>query len=245
MMAPPLILLHAFPLSPLMFDDLHHEMKIQFNSPAFPGFGGMELSQEKPSLGVLAQSILAFADAKKIDRFIVGGVSLGGYVAMELMRIAPARLIAAILIDTKAAEDAMPARANRERIARLALRHGTESLVPVMLPSLTGKTTKAEKPEVVQKISEIFRQSDPASIAWTQRAMAVRPNSFSTLETFNRPLLVIVGEEDEIASVDEARQMTGNGRFGQLAIVEGAGHLAVMEQTAKCAHVIERWASEI
>jgi pimeloyl-ACP methyl ester carboxylesterase len=244
-MTSPMILLHAFPLSPLMFDDLHDEMNVPFHSPALPGFGGTPLSQERASMSVIAKSVLAYADEQNLDRFVVGGVSLGGYVVMELMRIAPERLVAALLIDTKADEDAPAAKTNRERIARLALRHGTDSLLGAMLPSLTGRTTKTENPQVIQRVSEIFRQSDPAAIAWTQRAMAARPDSFSTLKNFAAPLLVVVGDEDEIAPVADARQMAEVAAQGELALIESSGHLAVMEQPTQCARAIEEWVAQI
>jgi pimeloyl-ACP methyl ester carboxylesterase len=244
-MISPMIFLHAFPLSPSMFDDLRREMSSPFHSPGLPGFGSSPLSQEQASMTVIAKSVLAYADEQKMDRFIAGGVSLGGYVVMELMRIAPDRIPAALLIDTKAGEDALPTKANRERIARLALQHGTDSLLGALLPPLTGATTKGTNPEVIERLSEIFRQSDPAAIAWTQRAMAGRPDSFSTLKNFERPLLVIVGSEDEIAPIDDARKMADVTVHGELVVIEGAGHLAVMEQPKRSAKAIEEWLGKI
>jgi pimeloyl-ACP methyl ester carboxylesterase len=244
-MIPPIIFLHAFPLSPLMFDDLRREMNSPFHSPGLPGFGSTPLSHEQASMSVIAKSVLAYADQQKMDRFIAGGVSLGGYVVMELMRIAPERIIAALLIDTKAGGDAPSARANRERIARLALQHGTDSLLSAMLPPLTGATTKRTNPEVIEGLSEMFRQSDPAAIAWTQRAMASRPDSFLTLKNFERALLVIVGSEDEIAPIDDARKMAEGAVRGELVVIEGAGHLSVMEKPTQSAKAIEEWIRKI
>jgi pimeloyl-ACP methyl ester carboxylesterase len=242
---PPMIFLHAFPLSPLMFDDLRREMSSPFHSPGLPGFGSTPLSHEQASMSVIAKSVLAYADEQKMDRFIAGGVSLGGYVVMELMRIAPERIIAALLIDTKASGDAPSARANRERIARLALQHGTDSLLSAMLPPLTGITTKETNPAVLARISRIFSQSDPAAIAWTQRAMAGRPDSFSTLKNFESPVLVIVGSEDEIAPIDDARKMAEGTVGGELVVIEGAGHLSVMEKPTQSSKAIEEWLLKI
>jgi len=240
-MIPPIVLLHAFPLAPEMFDDLRAESKFVFHAPALPGFGDVLTTPNQPSMRAIAQSVLDYADQHGLDRFIVGGVSLGGYVVMELMRMAPERLLAAALIDTKASEDTLEGKANRERIARLALRHGTNSLLSAMLPPLTGKTTKAQKPQVIQRISEIFSAADPAAIAWTSRAMATRPDSFATLRNFKAPLLVVVGVEDEISPVSDASRMAEAARFGKLTVINQAGHLAVMEQPAECARVIEKW----
>jgi len=243
-MSSPIILLHAFPLSPAMFDELRTELTVPIHTPGLPGFGGVFASQDEPSMGVLANSVLAYADEQNMDRFIVGGVSLGGYVVMELMRLTPERILGALLIDTKAGEDSPEGKTNRERIARLALQHGTNSLLGTMLPPLTGKLTKAVNPHIVQRVSQIFGQADPTAIAWTQRAMATRRESFSTLQKFGAPLLVIVGDEDEIAPVADARQMVEASTQGKLAIIEGAGHLSVLEQPAQCARVIEQWLAQ-
>lgn len=241
----PIILLHAFPLAPEMFDELRAKMRVPIHTPALPGFGDVLMPQTPPSMRAIAESVLAYADGQDLDRLIVGGVSLGGYVVMELMRIAPHRLLAALLIDTKAGEDAPEGKTNRERMARLALQHGTNSLLGPMLPPLTGSTTKAANPQVIQRISEIFSQADPAAIAWTQRAMAARPDSLPTLQNFAAPLLVVVGSEDEIAPVADARQMAEATARGKLEIIEGAGHLAVMEQPSESARIIEQWLSQI
>lgn len=241
----PIILLHAFPLSAVMFDELRAEMTVPIYTPELPGFGGVFATPDEPGMRAIAKSVLAYADAHDFDHFIVGGVSLGGYVVMELMRIAPERFVTALLIDTKAGEDSPEGKTNRERIARLALQHGTSSLLGAMLPPLTGKTTKAANPQVIQRISEIFSQADPAAIAWTQRAMATRLDSLPTLQNFAAPLLVIVGDEDEIAPVADARQMAEAAVQGELAIIEGAGHLAVMERPAECARVIEQWLGQL
>ena len=244
-MSSPIILLHAFPLTPAMFDELRAELTVPIHTPALPGFGHTPLSREQPSLSVLAKSVLTYADEQNVDQFIVGGVSLGGYVVMELMRLAPERLLGALLIDTKAGEDSPEGKINRERIARLALQHGTNSLLGTMLPPLTGKTTKDVNPRIVERVSQIFGEADPAAIAWTQRAMTTRRDSFSTLQKFTKPLLIIVGDEDEIAPVADARQMAEANMQGELVIIEGAGHLSVLEQPEKCARVIDQWLSQI
>jgi len=237
----PIILLHAFPLAPEMFDDLRMELKHSIHTPALPGFDDVLITSKQPSMQAIAQSVIDYADEHQLDRFIVGGVSLGGYVVMELMRMAQDRLLAALLIDTKAGEDTPEGKVNRERIAESALQHGTGILLGAMLPPLTGKTTKLENPSVINRITEIFSQADPATIAWTSRAMMSRPESLTTLRNFDKPLLVIVGAEDEISPVSDAQQMLDASMHGKLAIINQAGHLAVMEKPAQCAEEIENW----
>jgi len=238
-------MIHAFPLTPAIFEDLRTQMTTPLLTPTLPGFGFEPMSNEPPSMGALADSVLAFADSQNIDQFICGGVSLGGYVVMELMRRAPQRLAGAVLADTKAGADSDQAKTNRERIARLALQRGTEALVDSMLLPLMGKTTKETKPQIVKRVAEIFREASPAAIAWTQRAMAARPDSSLEIQKFSEPLLVIMGAEDEISPLEEARVMAKSAPRGEIAIVQGAGHLSPLEQPSECANLIENWLSRI
>lgn len=244
-MAPPLIMIHAFPLTPAIFDDLRTHMTSPIFTPALPGFGIEPLLDEPPSMSSLADSILAFADSQGVDQFIGGGVSLGGYVVMELMRRAPQRLAGAILADTRASADSAQARTNRERIARLALQRGTEVLLDSMLLPLMGKTTKETKPQIVKRVAAIFREASPAAIAWTQRAMAARSDSSLEIRRFLAPVLVIMGAEDEISPLAEARAMAKSAPRGEISIIEGAGHLSPLEQPSACALLIENWLSRI
>ena len=72
-------------------------------------------------------------------------------------------------------------------------------------------------------------QAAPGAVAWAQRAMAVRPDSLDTLAGCDVPALVVVGEEDRLASVEDARAMVDALPRGELVVVEAAGHLAAVE----------------
>jgi pimeloyl-ACP methyl ester carboxylesterase len=138
-------------------------------------------------------------------------------------------VLGVILADTKAASDADAARANRERIAQAVLDGGTGVLVDEVLPTLLGPTTKARRAMVAGRIRGLVQSAPAAAVAWAQRAMADRPDSFDTLRALKVPALVLVGEEDELAPRSDAEAMTEALPDARLAVIERAGHLSAVE----------------
>jgi pimeloyl-ACP methyl ester carboxylesterase len=228
----PLVLLHAFPLSRKMWQYQYDGLTTQLRlvTPDLPGFGESARSSEQPDLGVMAEGVLGVLDRLELDRVLLGGVSMGGYVAMEVLRRRPQVVGALILADTKATADPETGAANRRRMADV-LEEGrnTRVLVHDVLPTVVGDTTRADRPETVALLREIVEDTDPLGAAWAQRAMAARPDSFETLRAVRVPTLVVVGEEDELSPPSDAEAMAASIPGARLCVLEGAGHLSPVE----------------
>lgn len=230
---PAVVLIHAFPLDRSMWDAQVLVLAAQYRviTVDLRGFGGSPLGDDAPHLDAMADDVAALLDRLEITKCVVAGLSLGGYVSMALLR-RHARLFAGLmLIDTKGTADGDTAANNRERIAATVEDDGTvEVLVTDVLPALTGETTKGDRPLVVTAIADILRRADPAAVAWVQRAMAARPDSLDTLEDFEEPALVVVGDEDVLAPLAEAQMMLDALPDATLAVIPGCGHLSAMER---------------
>jgi pimeloyl-ACP methyl ester carboxylesterase len=225
---PPLVLLHAFPLSSALFDAFGELPGYRLMAPDLRGFGATPLGDDDPSLARMADDVVALLDRQNLSRAVVGGVSMGGYVVMELLRRAPERLAGALLVDTKAEADTEEAAAGRHAMAEAVLAEGRPVLDP-MLGALLGATTRASRPDVVDRVAGWLDQAPPNSVAWAQRAMAARPDSLSTLSTTRVPVGVVVGSEDTL-SPPEAAQRMADAAGTAVHLVPGAGHLAVTER---------------
>ncbi|MCC5574074.1 alpha/beta fold hydrolase [Microtetraspora sp. AC03309] len=228
----PLVLLHAFPLSSAMWLAQREGLApaCQVITPDMRGFGGSPLGDDAPSLDVMADDVARLLDREGVERAVVGGQSMGGYVTLAFCRRHPDRLLGVVLADTKAAADPEPARHNRERIAEAVLRDGSAILVEEVLPPQLGATTKRSRPMVTGRVRGLVQSAPPAAVAWAQRAMAARPDSFDTLRGLKVPALVIVGDEDELSPPSEAEAMAGAVPDSRLVVIEAAGHLSAMEQ---------------
>lgn len=233
----PVVLLHAFPLSSTMWTQQRDGLgeKHRIITPDQRGFGASRLggdpaSMAKPSLSVAADDVVALLNKLELDQVVLGGLSMGGYVAMAVLRKHPERVRALILADTKAGPDSEEAAANRLRIAGLVEEsHSSQPLLDEVVPGQLGETTKSSRPQIVEKVKIAVRQAAPASVVWAERAMAERPDSFDVLAATTVPTLVLVGEEDGLTPVSEAEAMVAALPDARLVTLPGVGHLSAVE----------------
>ena len=229
---PAVVLLHAFPLNASMWAAQREALAGSYRvlCPDQRGFGGSPLGHDEPSLDEVADDVVAMLDARKVDRFVLGGLSMGGYVAMALLRRHPDRVSGLVLADTKAGADAPAAADNRRRIADAVLADGGGAvLVEEVLPKLTGTTTKEQRPLVHGRVKALVERAPGYAVAWAQRAMAARPDSLDTLCGVAVPALVVRGEEDELSSAEDTQAMVDALPAARLVTIPAAGHLTAVE----------------
>ncbi|GII56377.1 alpha/beta hydrolase [Planotetraspora thailandica] len=236
----PVVLLHAFPLSSAMWLAQRESLApvCRVITPDLRGFGGSRLGDDDPSVDAMADDVAGLLDAERIDRAVVGGLSMGGYVTMAFCRRHPDRLRGVIFADTKADADTEAARANRERVARAVLDGGSGVLVDDVMPALLGVTSKQRRGMVVGRVRGLMQSAPPVAVAWAQRAMAARPDSFDTLRALDVPALVVVGEEDELSPPSDAEAMAAATPGAKLEVIDKAGHLSAIEQPEAFNHVV-------
>ena len=241
---PALLLLHAFPCDGRMWEPQARAASAagwRVLVPDLPGFGRSPLLDHAPDLDAVADALLEVLRARDIERVVLGGVSLGGYVTMALLRRHAAMVAGVLLCDTKAAADGDEARANRERLAALVLQDPAESgrvLEQAVLPGLLGETTRRTRPEVVDRVRGWLQEADPQAVAWYQRAMAGRPDSLGTLADADLPTLVVWGEEDALSPRAEQDAMLSAVSDATLTAIAGAGHLANVEDPDAVTHAL-------
>ncbi|TDD66791.1 alpha/beta fold hydrolase [Actinomadura rubrisoli] len=229
----PLVLLHAFPLSSAMWLAQREGLAARFRviTPDLRGFGGSLLGPEDPSIDVMADDVARLFQRIGVRRAVVGGLSMGGYVAMALCRRHPGLVLGAVLAGTRATADSGPVREARLRQAeRLEGEEGVQVLVDDVLPNLVGPTTLQRRALVYGRVRGLVQATPPQAAAWAQRAMAGRADSFGTLRGLKVPALVMVGDEDVLATEEEARAMVEALPNAELLVIPRAGHLSAVEQ---------------
>ena len=240
----PLVLLHAFPIDARMWDDVRAPLAehTRVITPDQRGLGRspMPLTDRAPSLDDAARDVVALLDRLGIERAVLGGCSMGGYVTMAALRIAPERVGGVVLIDTKASADADEARANRLAMADRVESEGVGFLPEAMMGALVGRTTRQRRPEVVRRVRELILEQPPAGVAWAQRAMAVREDATGLLRDADVPAVVVVGEEDTVNPPEVAREFADTLPRGELVVLPEAGHLAPLEAPAGVIDAIAR-----
>lgn len=235
---PVLVLLHAFPCDGRMWlpqADAAVAEGWRVLVPDLPGFGRSPLLACDPALDAVADAVLGALDERDASRVVLGGISLGGYVSMAIARTRPECVAGLVLCDTKATADGDAARENRERLARMvedAPEETARILEQAVLPGLLGDTTRAQRPEVVDLVRGWLEAAPAETVAWYQRAMALRPDSQQALRDLDVPTVVVWGEEDALSGRAEQDVMIACGSDAELAVVTGAGHLSNVEDPA-------------
>ena len=239
----PLVLLHAFPVDSRMWQAVRPELSAvtRFITPDQRGLGRSPRGDAEPSLDTAVADVLAMLDRFGLDRVVLGGCSMGGYLAMALLRVAPQRVSRLVLIDSRANADADQQRANRLAMAERVEAEGTRWLADTLLPGLLGATTHARRPELIPVVRQLISAQPPAGIAWALRAMAARPDSRDLLRSVDVPALVVVGEEDQLAPVDAAEEMADLLPRAELVTLPESGHLTALETPADLVTAIRRW----
>ena len=238
------VLLHAFPFDARLWAPQAEMLAAagwQVHIPNLPGFGGTELLLGSPSIDAVADAVLADLDNRGIDRAVLGGISLGGYVAMAMLRKRPEMFAAAICCDTKAGADTELARENRFRMAKAVTENPQECgriLQQSMLAGLLGQVTRDTRPEVVAQVSAWLDDAGPKAVAWYQQAMADRVESLTTLGALDIPVLILWGSGDTLSPEADQMAMLQVLRRGQEVKIAGAGHLSIVEQPVGTARAI-------
>jgi pimeloyl-ACP methyl ester carboxylesterase len=226
------VLLHAFPLERSMWRPVAERLAAagaRVVTVDLPGLGGSPLPPGPPSLDASADAVAALLDRLGPARAVVVGVSMGGYVTMALARRRPDLLAGVALVDTKAEADAEAARAGRERVAATVEAEGGTGALAPMLQVLLGATSLDRRPDVVERVRAGLAAARVEGVAWSQRAMAARPDSTGPLASLAVPAAVVVGGEDGLTPPEQARTLAAALPDAVLTVLPTAGHLSPLE----------------
>jgi len=242
-----LVLIHAFPMNADMWEAQLESAPAgwRFVAPDLRGFGrsdpdGMPAARA-PSLNDYARDILALLDHLGVDRAVVAGLSMGGYVALALVRLAPARVRGLVLANTRAEADSEEAKKGRVEMLDLLARNGVAAVAGHMLPRLLGETTRVQRAAVQERVRAIAEANSGGGIRDAIERMMTRPDSTGLLPGIHCPTLVVASDEDTVTPLDQARWMQRRIPGSELAIIHGAGHLSNLEQPHDFNLVLQRF----
>jgi len=174
---------------------------------------------------------------------VLGGLSMGGYVALAYAKKYPADLLGLVLIDTKADADTAEGKAGREKMIELARAQGTKAVAEQMMPKMLAPDAEKSRPQVKRELDQVMNAQSPKTIEHALAAMRDRPDRVADLASIRVPALVIVGEHDAITPPAGAEKMSKAIPNSTYVVVRGAGHMSPMEQPQQVTDVLRRFAS--
>ncbi|NDY81684.1 alpha/beta fold hydrolase [Orrella sp. NBD-18] len=188
------------------------------------------------SIADFAQQVLQHAP----EEFYLMGLSMGGYVAFEVMRRAPERVIRLALLDTSA-ESENPERTIQRKIdLQTANEKGLAALAD-QLPARWMHPDMVAKPTLFEKVREMVLNVGLKAFGQQQRAIIERANSFSSLKNIQCPTLVLCGRQDTSTPVSMHEDIVKQVPQAKLVIIEHCGHLSTMEQPAEVNRALDAW----
>jgi pimeloyl-ACP methyl ester carboxylesterase len=206
--------------------------------PGLWGFGPVMIADHTrhDSMAAIAQSILAEAP----PHFALVGFSMGGYIAFEIMRQAPERVMKLALLDTAARSDQPEQTARRDQQIALA-RAGRFPEVSKVLFPLMVHSTRRQDPALKEVVERMAQETGPEAFIRQQTAIKGRPDSRPLLRSIRCPTLVLVGEQDELTPPDRAKEMAEGVSGAKLVIVPQCGHLSTLEQPLAVNETLGSW----
>lgn len=222
-----LLLLHAFPLDASMWEAqvaaLRDEAAIV--APNLPGFGGAALAGPVLTMDEAAARAAAELAGAGIDRAVVCGLSMGGYVALAFWRKYRERVAGLVLANTRAGADDEAGKERRRALAERLRAEGNAFMVDAPPPLLSSGAPG----ELWDKVKRIIAAQPAEAIAAASLGMAERPDSTGDLAAIDVPTLVITSTEDTLIPPDATSPMADQISGARLEVIEGAGHLSSLE----------------
>jgi pimeloyl-ACP methyl ester carboxylesterase len=191
---------------------------------------------EDDNLAAMAARVLEAAPAT----FALAGLSMGGYVAMEIMRKAPERVERLALLDTTARPDTPEQTQRRLDAIAIASSGGFDKIMPAMLPLLVHPDHLGQE-RVGGLARDMARAIGPDAFARQQNAIRHRPDSRPSLSQVRCPTLVAVGRDDALTPPDRAREMADLIPGARLVTIEDCGHLSAIEQPQAVTAILSYW----
>ena len=227
-----LLLIHAFPMNARMWEPQLSLAATGWRviAPQLRGMDGGSTDRPATSMDDHAADLIDLLDALHIEDAVVGGLSMGGYVAFALLRHAPRYVKGLILADTRSQADTPEGVEGRKRMLALLQEKGPAAIADEMIPKLLGEQTRREQPAVGENIRSLILSSSADAIGHAVMALMTRPDSTPLLSSIHCPTLVVVGDQDTLTPPALSEQMHKAIAGSEYVVIPGAGHLSNLEQ---------------
>jgi len=229
---PTLLLIHGFPLDHRSWDGQVEALQEYAHvlAPDLRGFGKDDRPlSEAMSMEAYARDLKDLLDERGVDRVVLCGLSMGGYIALSFLAAWPERVAGLILVNTRANADDEAGRKGREETARNAFDKGMEVIARGMLPKLLTEQTRNEQKEIAERIASIIAGQRPEAVAAAARGMAIRADRVPMLPSITVPTLILTGSKDALMPLPTSQVMADAIPNSTLVVLPEAAHLSNAE----------------
>ena len=221
----PIVLLHGVGLDHTIWLEMAqlYQDQARFVVLDLRGEGKSETGNADHTLEQMADDVLGVLNQLGLEQVLLGGHSMGGYIALAFAERHPERLAGLALIATNAGRDSEEKKAQRYADAEAILKHGSHVLANSMSPKLSFD------PQIQEYTRKLIAATDPQGLANTQFAIAQRPERLNVLAALACPVLIAAGKEDQIIPAAAVQVMVKVNPEAHSVFIPGAGHMPMME----------------
>lgn len=233
---PAILFIHGYPLGRRIWDPQLRDLlgSARLLAPDLRGHGDSEATPGPYTMEMLADDCMALLEAREVtEPVIVCGLSMGGYVTLQIVRKFPERVAAVVLAATRASADSPEGRAARDADIALVRAEGVEAVIEKMLPRLLSPATLQRKPKVVELVRRTMSKTSVQGVIGDLEGMKERPDMLAELGRIDKPALVIHGRADTLIPLAEAEALRDAVPGASLEVLDDAAHLVNVEQPTK------------
>ncbi len=230
---PAVLLIHGFPLCRRMWEPQAQalsEAGFRVVVPDLRGYGESEAGDLPGSMDLFADDLIALMDHLGIDRAVVGGMSMGGYVLLNLLARYPQRIRAACFIVTRSDADDETGRGKRNHLIGEIEAGNPGAVAAAFTPLLFAGPTVEMRPQLVTEVRDWMVATDPAGLVLGLQAIRDRNNSDPLLPALKLPALVIGARDDKAIPPDKSVYLAEHIAGAELCLIDGGGHMVNLEQ---------------
>lgn len=221
----PVVLIHGFPLDHSIWEEtigfLQHNCQLII--PDVRGFGHSSTLASPYSMEDMASDLAGLLDHQGLEKATLIGHSMGGYIALAFARLYPKRVAGLVLVSSQAQGDTPEQKKGRYETADRVAEEGVKIVLDAMLAKLSADKT------IQESIGEVIARQEPSGVAGALKAMAERSDSSSVLSDALFPILILHGDNDQLIPIQRAEQMKELSDMADLIVLEGVGHMPMME----------------
>lgn len=260
----PVMLIHGFAEDGAVWGEVAKRLSTMCRVlvPDLPGSGRSALSDNgqpassadggrthRPAAAVTMESLAAalkgLLDLLEIDECVLIGHSMGGYISLAFAERYPERVKAFGFFHSTAYADSEEKKANRRKSIEFIQEHGAAPYIRQSTPNLFAASTREKRPALVEEMIRQYQAFPAASLVAYLEAMMLRPERLRVLESFPRPILFIIGEQDQVVPPEQSLKQAHLPRIAQVQLLPEAGHMGMLEDAEAGAGMIQQFVNFI
>jgi 3-oxoadipate enol-lactonase len=227
----PIVFIHGFPFSHEMWQPQIQLLEKEFRAVAYDirGHGEAGVGDGQYMLEFFVDDLVGLLDFLRIEKAVLCGLSMGGYIALRMVERNPERVRALVLADTQSKADSNEAKLRRAASIKAVRTKGVEAYAENFLKTAFAADSFRKKPDVVEKIRRIIVSNWSQGVCAALLALATRTDTTDALPNIKVPTLILVGEHDTLTPPSASQEMHSKIQNSEIHIIPDSAHLSNLE----------------